>query len=554
MDFADFNEDFVIYSQPLKVQEVEVIVSSIRAISWLDFNNSSRNSRCKSNSINSQNLISMGCSTTGEAMSNVAINGCIKTIQVDHMDKRQEEEEEILSRRASMSDVVSTVVPMMLVIEVEKGLPISNVAIAETEQQVVSSATVLPKTAAPELAMEMTNIIQISAIEESSSSHKSNRFPSDGISDEATENAQHTELLISCRTHRATVLKSSSSIGTASLSPKVVQQLSQSAVILLANIGNFKFTDPASNGRAGSQMSPSQSSTQPLSHLDETIDDMNKFSLNCLQLQARALLALSLHEASDDIIAAVSELLLSKVSSSGKQSEWHQEQIQPQTAVLFLSGVLLTRIRLLTSPASRWLLRSIEVSVRNTPDLVIRCVLSMIVGTGFGAALAPSNPQYELLQRVSRQVLTGDQCDELVYHLCSYSSKSAKLENVMQSAALVLDALILSVVVPGGSKLQGEKSVGGRKPGTSRQNASTKTLKRAEGRNVGTELQEADQDIHYCRWSVSVSSVLHVTGEDESNHLWTVPALAEKLKENISNSDSELLKTINTVLNLVGAE
>ena len=285
MDFADFNEDFVIYSQPLKVQEVEVIVSSIRAISWLDFNNSSRNSRCKSNSINSQNLISMGFSTTGEDMSSVATNDCIKTIQVDHMDKRQEEEEEeeILSRRASMSDVVSTVVPMMLVIEVEKGLPISNVAIAETEQQVVSSATVLPKTAAPELAMEMTNIIQISAIEESSSSHKSNRFPSDGISDEATENAQHTELLISCRTHRATVLKSSSSIGTASLSPKVVQQLSQSAAILLANIGNFKCTDPASNSRAGSQISPSQSSTQPLSHIDETIDEINKFSLNCLQ-------------------------------------------------------------------------------------------------------------------------------------------------------------------------------------------------------------------------------------------------------------------------------
>ena len=559
MNLTDSNEEFMNCSQPRKVQEMEVIVSSIRAISWLDMSGLSKNSRGGSDSNNSQNLISMGAPTSSvkscEARSNDAADSSIKamrskTMQVDHMDKRQQEEGEILGCGGPMSDVVRTVNPMTTLTEKEEGLSLCNAAIAVTKQQVVPSVKELPKTTAPELMRGMTTT------EENNSSRKSNTFCTERSANETSEDAQHTELLISCRTHRASVLKSLSSIRTGSLSPKVLQQLSQSATLLLTCIGNFKCSDSVSNVRTGSQMSPSQSSSQPLSQLDETIDSMNKCSLNCLQLQARALLALSLHMASDDIIAAVSEQLLSKVNT-GKESEWHQEQVQPLTAILFLSGVLLTRIRLLTSPASRWLLRAIEVGVRNTPDLVLRCVLSMMVGTGYGAALAPSNPQYELLQRVARQVLTGDQCDELVYHLCSYSSKTAKSEIVMQSVALVLDALLSSIntiVVPGGGILQGEKSVGGRKPDSSGENTSLKLQKRTEGRITGIESQKAEQDIHTNRWSISVSSSLHVTSEDESNHLWSVPELAEKLKEKISNSDNELLKTINTVLNLVSLE
>ena len=129
-----------------------------------------------------------------------------------------------------MSDVVRTVNPMTTLTEKDEGLSLCNTAIAATRQQVVPSVKELPKTTAPELMRGMTTT------DENNSSHKSNTFCTERSADATSEDAQHTELLISCRTHRASVLKSLSSIRTGSLSPKALQQKCSRLTQLLQNL------------------------------------------------------------------------------------------------------------------------------------------------------------------------------------------------------------------------------------------------------------------------------------------------------------------------------
>jgi hypothetical protein len=250
-----------------------------------------------------------------------------------------------------------------------------------------------------------------------------------------------------------------------------------------------------------------------------------------LRLQAHAVLALSLHRAPDDIIAAVSGLLLPQISAQSMQSHWQRgEQIPPVTSVIFLSGVLLMRVRTLLDPASRLLLRAVEVGVKNTPALMINCMLTLAVRPA--TVRVVSEPQHELVQRVARQLLSPEQCDELVCRLCLLTPIGANdSATVMRAVACTFDELlspVLSPVLTGGSRGKGTSS-------------SSKRYTQTDTRTKDLSPAEQDQVAH--KWSDSTP----VPGRYASRS-------ARKAKDcNLEgcNWEAELPKTINTILTMV---
>ena len=556
---SDPNRDSIIHTEYLKAQEVAVIMSSLQAVSWLDMNSISGNPTDCINSKDSWNFESAEVLPSSNITADcgwIVTSG--RSNQSDILHQRLLVEDTIIDQRGLVStgspDVRAEPIHLTKVIRNERGQALimtNNTAdpvIFLSEQRRASESTSSATVSAeiPEQASASATVTI------STASTYSMKDDTHSLPDKMILCVAHTELLTSCREHRVSVIKSASSLGTGLLSPKIVQQISQSAALLLIRIGNLKCADGPSKTNleyqhGGTSLSPLQLLSQPLSQLDETTDEMDRYSLHCTQLQAHALLALALHKASDDILAAVSDLLLAKINFSGKQSEWNREQVEPVTIVLFLSGVLLTRIRSLTAPASRWLLRAVEVSIKSAPTLVIPCVLSIMVTIFSGAALVPSYPQYELLQRVARQVLSGDQRDELVYHMCSRSFGGTGPEIMIQSVALLLDSLLSSVhsvVIVDSNKAHGVKNVRGKKQGN-------KSINQAEEPTIGREMSTAEQDAQGLVWSLSVSAALHVTAEIEGNHMWTVFKIAEKLRGRTSSWDTELMKTINTILTMV---
>ena len=388
----------------------------------------------------------------------------------------------------------------------------------------------------------------------------------DNSVDKTLDNKVHHELLVACRAHRASVLRSTMSAGTGSLPPSVVQQLSLSACQLLIRIGDLKSALPessivASSQNDRSQHTPSQGLSQSLSQQDDITDEMQMYSIDTLLLQAAALLALCLHRAPDDILAAVSDQLLTRISSESKQSQWqNKEQIQPITAIIFLSGVLLTRIRSLSAPASRLLLRALEVGVKKTPDDMLSFILPLIAGAT--ATLQPASQHHELLQRVARQVLSGVQCDELVYHLCFQGSLgSCDSLTAIQAAGRVFDVLLPAAVT--GLPQVAPKIAGGRvERGTKSSSSSTnvaiglKQMKRTDGRlsGAGMELTVAEQDLWSVRWAAIVNSLLQLPDGDDSRKRWNLLELGRKLKQEGIRVDVELSKVVNSILTMVSSD
>jgi hypothetical protein len=164
---------------------------------------------------------------------------------------------------------------------------------------------------------------------------------------ECKENRSHSELLTSCRVHRNGVLRAStSSAGGGSMTPKNMQQLTLSACTILIQIGDIHISTVGteSDTTTFDASQPSQFSQN---------ENKNENSIESILLQNHALLALALHKAPDELISSICDSLFTKMDNSKHSGN----DIHSITTVVFLSGVLLVRIRTLVTPASRLLLR-----------------------------------------------------------------------------------------------------------------------------------------------------------------------------------------------------
>jgi hypothetical protein len=385
----------------------------------------------------------------------------------------------------------------------------------------------------------------------------------------------HRQLLLACRAHRATVLRMSSSVGTGVLAPKSLQQLCQSGCSLLIRIGCITVDSNIGpvEGQPLSQLSPhSQSSQLPANGIVGQVE----CSPDAIIKQTHALMALSLHCAPDEVIAAVSDMLLTKINAQSNQSVWQEEdRIQPVTVALFLSGILLLRVRILGAHASRLLLRAVEVSVKRAPAMTVGFLLPSMVGPRFGShpglCQQSSLYQHEMLQRVARQVLSEAQCDDLLYYLSVSSSHGIsrpddQLSPSMLATCCSVDALLCSALSDYSKAAitsTGRGSTNKRKQGQGQGDSSAKS---SANRSSAMELSAVEQDACLSKWtntaaassasssSSSASSSDFVSCGVDLGSVWCVQ-LGLKIPESPSAKlESDMLSIINTVLSKVSIE
>lgn len=140
-----------------------------------------------------------------------------------------------------------------------------------------------------------------------------------------------------------------------------------------------------------------------VSTLIEKIGDIASI---CLDKAIYALFLLSIWKSSDELMLSITEYFLNK------------DEIRSDAIMCFIGGALLVKTRSLTSTATRTFLRVIEIAVKKRPDIVISGLLARIVqpcpsnsnindlyyAYNSNVSTSPGVPQFELLQRSSRQV------------------------------------------------------------------------------------------------------------------------------------------------------
>lgn len=370
----------------------------------------------------------------------------------------------------------------------------------------------------------------------------------------------YVEILSACRAHRLQVLKAAAGKGI--LTPKAIQQLSQSASLLLIKIGNIEclpsISDASGMTLSYQQTTSESSQSMPYSQLDNNAEEPSSVnSLESYLIQSHALLSLNFCCAPDELIAATTDYLLSKIDAQDKLNKWEsKEQIRPQTAVLYLIGVLLLRIRTLTVPASRLLFRALETAVKKTPNLAVSLLLPMIVKTAHKLPVnlvqESTQPQFEILTRVTRQSLSVEQCNELVRCLCSNAMPTnvprrfvtTSLTATVSAAANVVMLAMFSVHSNDHS-VKSTSSSGGK----GGQNNKKKTIGSVDHM---TDLSTVEQDSHYQRWTASISTHLGLSlqhPQGNITHVW-----CESMghpPEGRTLPDPELYRTIDTILKKV---
>ena len=376
----------------------------------------------------------------------------------------------------------------------------------------------------------------------------------------------HSEVIAACRAHRVQVLKSAAGKGL--LTPKALQQLSQSASSLLIKIGNIECLSSTLEAAKSSEMMPSSqlraselSQSAPYSQSENNPEESTVHSLESYLIQSHALLALNLYCAPDDLIAATSDHLLSKIDAQGKLNKWESnEQIRPFTAVLFLIGVLLVRIRTLTAPASRLLFRALETAVKKAPDMAVSLLLPMIVKTAhnlaFNLAQESTQPQYEVLTRVTRQTLSAEQCNELVRCLCSQALPvNNRRESTLlpgASAGAVAGAGAANVIML--AILSGHFSESPLKTASSSSGKGGQNNKKKVGTTTknSSDLSEAEQNAHYMRWTAHINTHPRLTSQHSLSDF--TPVWCESMgfrPDRPPVPDPELFRTIDAILKKV---
>lgn len=372
----------------------------------------------------------------------------------------------------------------------------------------------------------------------------------------------HYEVIAACRAHRLQVIKSAGGKGV--LTPKALQQLSQSASSLLIKIGNLECLSSTLEAATASEMPPSSqlraselSQSAPYSQSENNPEESTVHSLESYLIQSHALLALNLHCAPDDLIAATSDHLLSKIDAQGRLNKWESnEQIRPFTTVLYLIGVLLVRIRTLTAPASRLLFRALETAVKKAPDVAVTLLLPMIVKTAPKLAInlvqESTQPQYEILTRVTRQTLSAEQCNELVRCLCSQAMpvSSRKDSTSLPSAGAVAGAAnVIMLTILSAHSSEGSLKTASSSSGKGGQNNKKKASASTENTS---DLSTAEQDAHYMRWSAHIHT--HPSFTSQYSLLDFTSVWCESMgfrPDRPPVPDPEFFRTIDTILKKV---
>lgn len=381
----------------------------------------------------------------------------------------------------------------------------------------------------------------------------------DVVQDEA-----HKQLLIGCRAHRATVLRMTSSVGTGALAPKSVQQLCQSGCSLLIRIGSITsdpkgpIEAPCEHQTLSQSLPHSQLSQYPASGAVV----QTECSLDAIIKQTHALMALSLHCAPDEVIAAVSDFLLTKISSQNNQSTWQEgDRIQPVTAALFLSGILLLRVRILGAHASRLLLRAVEASVKRAPAMTIGFLLPSMMGprcgSNTGLCQQSSMYQHEMVQRVARQVLSEAQCDNLLFHLSNSAALSVNrpddpLPPTMLATCFLVDALLCSALSDFPRATNAPTGKGHSNKRKQGQSTSSAKSHGASDRSITMELSIIEQDVCLSKWtSTASSSSDSVSYGGALGSLWCARMGLPIHDTPLLEAESDLLVTINSILSKV---
>jgi len=166
------------------------------------------------------------------------------------------------------------------------------------------------------------------------------------------------------------------------------------------------------------------------------------FITSCLRL-----LDLSHSRISDELIWAVAVCYM---DSSARSSQY---------VALFLCGVVLQRLRHLTSPASRMMMKTIDMCVQRHPEESITFILGpaprsppLLCTVSQPAPIDPvvprrNNFQWECIQRLIRQkMLVKEQTNELLLHILGLPQTFTVSQNTMCMAksheVSVLDALL----------------------------------------------------------------------------------------------------------------
>jgi hypothetical protein len=374
----------------------------------------------------------------------------------------------------------------------------------------------------------------------------------------------HYDVISACRAHRLQVLKSAAGKGV--LTSKALQQLSQSASSLLIKIGNIDClsstleTATASDMPSSSQLRASElSQSAPYSQSENNPEESTAHSLESYLIQSHALLALNLHCAPDDLLAATSDHLLSKIDAQGRLNKWESnEQIRPFTAVLYLIGVLLVRIRTLAAPASRLLFRALETAVKKAPDVAVPLLLPMIVKTAHKLPInlvqESTQPQYEILTRVTRQALSAEQCNELVRGLCSQAMPASGRKDstslpgagavAVAGAANVIMLTILSAH-SSESSLKAASSSSGKGGQNNKKKAVTST-------ESSSDLSTTEQNAHYMKWTAHIHTHPSFTSQNsvlDFTSVWCESMGFRPVRTPVP--DPEFFRTIDTILKKV---
>lgn len=387
-----------------------------------------------------------------------------------------------------------------------------------------------------------------------------------------------TQLLKSCRAYRAHLQKATLTAKSGTFAPKLIQQLCESACSHLIRISAQEYV-PKGGEKGGEISTPLLPQTQNSQHPtysqpDDVPDRTGGYVLHTVVQQVYAMLGLGLHLAPDDVIAAVSEVLLTQVEEKNKKPLWQKEDnVVPIMAVLFLSGVLLPRIRALTAPASRLLFRALEIAVKKTPDLTVSLVLPMMIKiqqhSSPSLILQPHQPQHEMLLRVTRQTGCKDLLDKVVFNLSLDGQKVSRSmhdkdtpSELLLATGIAIDAMLSSAVPTDSSTMKGKSS-----SSTSKNSASVVTIKKGSKTtdstpNIG-DVSASDQDRLFSTWmdavsssSSSSSSSVHTRFTNSDLHLGAVWCSRIGLgttheQEGKADLDPERLKSINAILNMV---
>jgi hypothetical protein len=159
-----------------------------------------------------------------------------------------------------------------------------------------------------------------------------------------------------------------------------------------------------------SSMKSSSVQHKQIAHLVKTVaallEKIGDIASICLDKAIYALFLLSIWKSSDSLMLLITESFLNK------------DEIRSDAIMCFVGGALLVKTRSLTSTATRTFLRVIEIAVKKRPDIVISGLLARIVqpcpsnsnindlyySSNSITSILPGVPQFELLQRSSRQV------------------------------------------------------------------------------------------------------------------------------------------------------